>query len=154
LTDEEDCSVRTTEHLWPSNLLPDNSIYKSEVDINLRCFNHPNLSYDISRYYNGFRMLRPGHEELVGFSAIVGVPTDLVDAASLHATDFDDASARDAFYDKLLNDPRMQEVVDPSTMVGSGNGNLTPSCFRSVAGESTPSTAFPPRRIVTLAKAF
>jgi hypothetical protein len=155
LTDEEDCSVRTTEHLWPNNLLPDDSPYRSEVDINLRCFDHPEFSYDvISRYYKGFRALREGHESLVVFAAIAGIPTDLVDAAKLHATDFANDTARNQFYDDILNDSRMQERIDPSTAPGSGTGNLVPSCTRTVAGEATPTTAYPPRRIVQLAKAF
>jgi hypothetical protein len=39
-------------------------------------------------------------------------------------------------------------------MPGSGQGNLRPSCVRSVPGEPMPSTAFPPRRIVELAQMF
>ena len=49
----------------------------------------------------------------------------------------------------------MQEKVDLSTMPGSGQGNLTPSCVRPPPpGETMPSTAFPPRRIVELAQLF
>lgn len=154
VTDEEDCSVKSTEHLWPTQLLPDDSPYKSEVDINLRCFNHPELSYAIDRYYQGFRGLRPGNEQLVTFAAIVGVPTDTVDSTVLAKVDFSNDDARNRFYDNILADPRMQEQVDPSTSPGSGNGNLRPSCVRVVPGEAQPSTAFPPRRIVELAKRF
>jgi hypothetical protein len=154
VTDEEDCSVRTTEHLWPTALLPADSKYKPEVDINLRCFNHPELSYAIDRYYDGFRALRPGNEELVTFAAIVGVPADTVDSDALAHVDFSQKASRDRFYDGILADPRMQEQVDPSTNPGSGSGNLRPSCVRQVAGESEPSTAFPPRRIVELARRF
>jgi hypothetical protein len=154
VTDEEDCSVKSTEHLWPTALLPDDSPYKPEVDINLRCFDHPELSYALDRYYNGFRALRPGNEELVTFAAIVGVPTDTVDSAALARVDLSDQASRDRFYDGILVDPRMQEQIDPSTHPGSGSGNLRPSCVRQVAGESEPSTAFPPRRIVELARRF
>jgi hypothetical protein len=155
ISDEEDCSVRTTEHLWPNNLLPDDSPYKNEVDINLRCFDHPELSFSVAdRYYKGFRTLRQGNEDLVTFSAIVGVPTDLVDAHARESVDFSDEASRSAFYQKILDDPRMQQAVDPSTMPGSGNGNLKPSCSRAVSGEAEPSTAYPPRRFVQLAQMF
>jgi hypothetical protein len=42
-------------------------------------------------------------------------------------------------------------VVDNSNS-GSGKGNLKPSCSRSVDGEALPSNAFPPRRLVQLAR--
>lgn len=48
----------------------------------------------------------------------------------------------------------MQEEIDPATQPGTGTGNLKTSCSRIVAGEQEPSTAYPPRRIVSLAKAF
>jgi hypothetical protein len=48
----------------------------------------------------------------------------------------------------------MQEVVDLTSNPGSGNGELTPSCVRPAIGESEPAVAYPPRRIVELAKAF
>jgi hypothetical protein len=155
VTDEEDCSVRTTEHLWPTNLLPDDSPYKKEVDINLRCFNHPDLSFDVmNRYYKGFRGLRQGNEQLVVFAAITGVPVDLVNQSVLDKTDFSNADQRNEFYSNILNDPRMQNEIDPTTNPGSGNGNLKVSCSRPVPGETEPSTAYPPRRIVQLAQAF
>lgn len=154
VTDEEDCSVKSTEHLKPNNQLPSDSPYRTE-DINLRCYLHKEFLYDIQeRYLKGFRALRPGNEELVVFAAIAGVPTDLVDDNTLSQVDFSDDAQRDAFYNNILSDARMQEQIDPSTMPGSGTGNLTPSCVRMVPDESSLSTAFPPRRIVQLAQLF
>jgi hypothetical protein len=159
ITDEDDCSVKSTEHLKPNNQLPDDSPYRKE-DINLRCFYHKEFLYDVKeRYYTGFRKLRPGKEELVVFAAITGVPKELVSPEVLAKVDFASdepaaKAARAAFYDAILADPNMQETVDPATNPGSGQGNLRPSCVRSVAGETAPSTAFPPRRIVELAKLF
>jgi hypothetical protein len=157
LSDEEDCSVSSTDHLKPNNQLPESgpgSEYRLE-DINLRCHDHPEFLYDLkSRYLDGFRALRPGRQDLVVFSAIVGVPADLVSADVMANTNFDDDSAREAFYDKIMQDARMQDEVDPSTMPGSGQGNLKPSCLRVQRGETSPSTAYPPRRIVELARAF
>ena len=154
LTDEEDCSVKSTDHLKPNNQLPEDSPYRAE-DINLRCHNHPEFLYDIrDRYLKGFRALRPGREDLVVFSAIAGVPADLVSAEVMAETDLNDEGSREAFYKNILNDDRMKEVVDPASMPGSGQGNLVPSCVRQVEGENAPSTAYPPRRIVELARAF
>lgn len=154
VTDEEDCSVRTAEHLWPENILPAGSPYLKE-DINLRCFKHKEFLYDIkNRYYNGFRALRTGNEELVVFAAITGVPPDTVDAAALANVDFDNDDSRNRFYDQILADSRMIEQEDPASMPGTGMGNLKPSCVRAVPGETTLSTAYPPRRIVELAKMF
>jgi len=155
LTDEEDCSVKDTKHLRPNNQLEEGDPLRSE-DINLRCFLHKEFTYDVrDRYLKAFRSLRPGREDLVVFSAIAGVPADLVDSDVIGKTDFTDKSSREAFYDTIMNDPRMQEQVDPSTMPGTGQGNLTPSCVRPPPpGEEQPSTAYPPRRIVELARAF
>jgi hypothetical protein len=155
VSDEEDCSVKSTDHLKPNNQLPEDSPYRME-DINLRCFNHKEFMYDLQqRYVTGFQALRPGNEKLVVFAAIVGVPTDLVDESILSQVDFEDEAQRNAFYDAILSDQRMIEEVDPTTMPGSGSGNLRPSCVRPPPpGETTPSTAFPPRRIVELAKLF
>lgn len=155
VTDEEDCSVSKTDHLRPNNQLPEGDPLRAE-DINLRCYNHKEFLYDLKdRYLAGFRALRPGNENLVVFAAIVGVPPDLVDQNVLENVDFDDDAQREQFYANILNDSRMQEVVDPSTMPGTGQGNLTPSCVRPPPpGETAPSTAFPPRRIVELARLF
>ena len=156
LTDEEDCSVRSTDHLKPNNQLPEDSPYRMQ-DINLRCYYNKQSLFDVkSRYYDGLRKLRPGREELVLFAAITGVPVDLVGPDALAKVDFesDDPSSRDKFFDAVLNDARMQETLDPLTNPGSGQGNLKPSCSRMAPGEAQPSTAYPPRRIVELAKHF
>jgi len=154
VSDEEDCSVSDTKHLRPNNLLPEGDPLRAE-DINLRCFNHKEFLYPLrERYLDGFRALRPGNENLVVFAAIVGVPPNLVEPSVLEAVDFDDEASRNAFYDSILSDPLMKEEVDPASNPGSGQGNLKPSCARQVAGESIPSTAYPPRRIVELAQMF
>lgn len=154
VTDEEDCSVKDTEHLKPKGQLSPDSPYYHE-DINLRCSKHKQFLYDVEqRYYHGLRRLRPGNEHLVVFAAIAGVPPDLVTPAVLEQVDFREPAQSDAFYDRILADARMQEVVDPASNPGSGNGELTPSCLRPALGEAEPTVAFPPRRIVQLAKAF
>lgn len=154
VTDEEDCSVSNTDPLKPNNQLPLESPYR-EQDTNLRCYYNKQFQYSLDRYLTGLRKLRPGREDLVVFSAIAGVPADLVAREVLDGVDFSDSNSRNDFFADILNDPRMQEMVDPSTMPGSGQGNLKPSCIR-VGGtpDGTVSTAYPPRRLVELAQAF
>jgi hypothetical protein len=152
VTDEEDCSSRTTEHLLPQSQLKMDSPFYNQ-DINLRCHYNPDLLYDVEkRYLRGFRLLRQDNEQLVVFAAITGVPTDLVDLKN-NPIDFSDEAGRNAWYDNILNDDRMIEKIDQSTMPGTGTGNLQPSCVRTDTAGRT-SKAFPPRRIVQLAKLF
>ncbi len=156
VTDEEDCSVKETEHLKPRTQLNENSPFYTE-DINLRCFLHKEFLYDVKeRYYEGLRRLRPGNENLVVFAAIAGVPPDLVAPEVLAGTNFKVPAERDAFYNRILSDQRMQEMVDPASNpgMGTGNGDLRPSCVRPAVGEAEPAVAYPPRRIVELAQAF
>lgn len=156
VTDEEDCSVKDTSHLRPNNQLPQDSPFRME-DFNLRCFYHKEYLYDLEqRYYRGFRALRRGHEDKFVFAAIAGVPADLTQGDAITNVDFasDDPASRDAFYNAILSDERMSERVDPSSKPGSGSGDLVPSCVRAVPGEDSPTTAFPPRRLVELAKLF
>jgi hypothetical protein len=156
VSDEEDCSVRKTDHLKPNRLLPEGDPLRMQ-DINLRCFLNKEWLYPLrERYLEGFRALRPGNEKLVVFAAIVGVPPKLVEKDVLDLVDFDDEASRNAFYENILNDPAMIEEVDPATNPGDGRGqgNLKPSCSRTIEGDPVPSTAYPPRRIVELAQMF
>lgn len=155
VTDEDDCSVRSTEHLKPAAQLADDSPYLTQ-DINLRCFLNKEFLYDVEqRYYSGLRWLRPAALDRVMFAAIAGVPPDLVDAAALSEVDFDAAApdSRQAFYADILDDERMQETVDPDSMPGAGRGNLRASCTRQ-SDDQAAVPAYPPRRIVELAKLF
>ena len=142
VTDEDDCSLSSTEQ-WESASPSDPN------DVDPSCHAHKEWLHDLTRYYEGFRKLRPGREELVQFMALAGIPPDLVDQKRLAAVDFtlDDPSRRNAFYDAILNDPRMQEQPDPQT-----EGKLKPSCTRTSPQGSA--TAYPPRRIVELARLF
>jgi hypothetical protein len=150
VTDEEDCSVYSTDHLKPPELLDDSSPYKDQP-INLRCYYNKQFLYDVKeRYLKGFRLLRPGNEDLVVFAAIAGVPEYLVRKADL--PDFTDDVARDQWFDKILYSDEMQERVD--TSLQTEDQQVVPSCSRQIEGTSELSYAYPPRRIVELAKAF
>jgi hypothetical protein len=152
VTDEEDCSSSSTKHFTaPWNLGPSDPLMTQPLD--LRCYynevnNGGDELFKLQRYVTGFQALRAGNEDLVVFGAIAGVPPDLVDRAQFDKVDFADADMRDAFYSAILNDQRMQEVVDPDSMTMPTIGNLLPSC------NSDSGKAYPPRRIVQVAQEF
>jgi hypothetical protein len=164
VTDEEDCSSRETRHFTPDIFLdpgiPEDAALAMQ-DLNLRChFNQQNL-YKLTRYAptlegeplhpfpGAFRTLRAGAEQLVIFGLVAGVPSDLIDPN----LDLDDEAARNAYYDAMLEDPRMVETVD--TARPPGEGNLIPSCESDLDGDGTlESRAFPPRRLVDVARRF
>jgi hypothetical protein len=150
VTDEEDCSSKDTIHFIP-NPLPEDPL--AMQDLNLRCFYNAQNLYPLERYINGYKALRPGNENLVIFGAIVGVPENLVEPEDYAALDWSDDVARESFYENILNDPRMQEVEDPNRAPGQG-GNLQPSCQSFNADGTERTRAYPPRRIVQVARGF
>jgi hypothetical protein len=149
VTDEEDCSSKDTRHWTPPAFLDPNvpeSAALLQQGLNVRCFFNPQNLYVKERYINGLKALRPGNEQLVLFSAIVGVPPDAV--AEIPADYATSESARAAFYDVIMNHPRMQPTVDDQGTPEPSDDNLTPSC------QSSTGVAFPPRRIVEVAEGF
>ena len=146
VTDEEDCSSNDTAHLVPSF---------SQMGLNTRCYYEglapePNRLFDVSRYVSALRNLRPGYEQRVVFGAIVGVPTALVTEAALSAVDFSNSAERNAHYDAVLNHPLMQEAVDDRGNVDPADDTMVPSCTTT----SGSALAYPPRRIVEVARGF
>ena len=129
VTDEEDCSIQSGSEDIFNQMSP-----TFTGDLNLRCFLYKEAQWPVQRYIDGFKALRPGRESLIVFGAITGVPVDLIAAGTPN-------------YSGILADPRMIESVD--TMGGMGGARLTPSC--NVPGRGV---AFPPRRIVEVAKGF
>jgi hypothetical protein len=116
-------------------------------DLNLRCHFNPGNLYPLERYVKGFKALRPGAENLVIFGAIAGVPPDLVEPEDYADVEWTDKAQRDGFYSRILNDPRMQETVDPNRTPQQG-ANLVPSC------NTDRGRAYPPIRIVKVAQEF
>ncbi|MDH5673735.1 MAG: hypothetical protein OEZ06_16385 [Myxococcales bacterium] len=146
VTDEEDCSSHDTRHFSPDDLLPKDDPLRDQ-DLNVRCYHNKHNLYDVDRYVSGLQALRPSRQDLVLFGVIAGVPTDLVSPEALAEVDFKDEGARENHYATILADPRMQEVVVASTDPTVGD-NLAPSC-KSESGR-----AFPPRRLVEVARRF
>ena len=142
VTDEEDCSSFDTRHFTPDIFLDPSSELVMQ-GLNLRCHLNPDNLYPVSRYVDGLKRLREGNEDLVVFAVIAGVPTDLVDADARGDVDFSDPSARDAYYDGILADDRMQEVIEAGDPLLA---NLEPSC------QTDNGRAFPPRRLVEAAR--
>jgi hypothetical protein len=148
VSDEDDCSARDLG-LFVSTNDPANPL--SRQGINLRCFYNKQDLYALERYTLGLRGVRPNHEDTVRFAAIVGVPPDLVNADARAGVDFDDPASRDAYYDRILDDERMQEVpIDENV---PALARIMPSCSRIDRVEQTADAA-PPRRIVEVAKGF
>jgi hypothetical protein len=146
VTDEEDCSSRSMQHFADD----------ANGNLNTSCYREgqkqgENNLFSVERYIQAFKDLRPGQENLVIFAGIVGVPERLVTAQAMSAFDRKDRAQSDAFFDGLLNDSEMQERIDE---MGSPENplddNLVPSCSR---GMNT-NKAYPPRRIVQVAKGF
>jgi hypothetical protein len=109
---------------------------------------HPERLWELERYYHGYRALHGYTGARVLFAAIVGVPEALVDQAALAEVDWNDDAQREAHYQKILDAPAMTEVVDDRGTSEVADDNLRPSC------ESEFGKAYPPRRIVSLARMF
>lgn len=129
VTDEEDCSVDPAH----SDVFDQtSSVYTG--DLNLRCFNFPEVASPTQRYVDGFRALRPGDSGRLVFALIAGIPQALV------------ADPNTIDYDAILAAPEMQEIIRAD---GPGAGHqLSPSCT-APAGRGE---AFPPRRLVAVAR--
>jgi len=148
VTDEEDCSAQKTDHFR----VPMGSTDPLAMQGNqIRCFRNSQNLYPVTRYIDGFKKLRPGYEKLVVFAAIAGVPPELVDERARNGVDFTDQTSRDAYYDKILADRRMQESILGGRV--TQNAQMTPSCMRrDRSGQNA--VAYPPRRIVETVKGF
>jgi hypothetical protein len=131
VTDEEDCSIRNDNPMWVEIFNQASTVYTG--DLNLRCFLYKEPQWPVQRYIDGFKKLRRGRESLVVFGAITGVPVDLIGTGTPD-------------YTRILSDPRMIEMVDTTVM---GGGRLQTSCNVPMRG-----IAFPPRRIVEVARGF
>ena len=150
VTDEDDCSSADTHHFTPADQLPEGDPLAWQPD-GLRCFQNSHNLYEIERYVTGLRRLRPGREHLVMFTAIAGVPDDLVEPYDYERYEFSEPAGRDSFYDGILLDPRMQGLVLPGddTAEPPVAHSLAQSCRQPQLGD-----AYPPRRLVLTARSF
>jgi hypothetical protein len=147
LSDEDDGSTGDMELYLPPNQLPANTWVDPSThdDLNLRPLIGTNRDhlFSTSRYIDSFKALRSGNENLVVFAAITGVPLDLVDDKATASVDFTDQTQRDAFYDGILADQRMQNVPDNTPSPGK---MVVPACLTSFGH------GYPGRRYIEVAK--
>ncbi len=161
VADQPDCSAGANgnlDFLEHPNYAPPGI---GDQPASLRCYfdtvNDQGNKFPVERYINGFKALRPGYEQLVVFGAITGVPPDI------NVYDFDaDADAlisqteRDAYYQILFNDPRMQERIRADAqslelVCTVPNPLYDPNDPNS---EQFSTRAWPTRRIVEVAQGF
>ena len=151
VTDEEDCSVMDPTVLAPRNWLDPDDPFEAKLageGLNVRCALNEDKLFKTARYVDALKALRPGHEDLVVFAAIVGVPTETVNDAVLAGTDFKNDASRARFYQGILDHPKMQPMIDDLGTSDPDDDAIRPSC------DTLTGTAYPPRRIVEVAKGF
>lgn len=132
VTDEEDCSA------VDSTLFQEGPSARFGDDVQLRCTRHGAPSegalHAAQRYVDGLIGLRE-NPSLVVFSAIVGLPQDLIPARN-----------ETIDYTAILNDDRMQYVE-----TGNSGNFLRDSCTTLAADGSVRGSADPPRRVIETA---
>jgi hypothetical protein len=163
VSDEEDCSSRDTSHFKPMGQLMANDPNYG-VDLNVRCYANKDNLYEIGtevlgmdgrptypngRYLPAFKALREGSENLVVYAAIVGVPPELVSKDARAKVDFGNRMQRRAYYEGILGADAMQEVVVATPTPMDPNAKKLRTSCNTAAG-----TAYPPRRMVELAREF
>ncbi|MFI5307897.1 MAG: hypothetical protein ACHQ53_11115, partial [Polyangiales bacterium] len=157
LSDEDDCSSSNTLPFTPPQYLDPNDPVVME-GMNVRCHYNQMSLYPVERYVNGLKALRPGNENLVIFAAITGVPADLVGPDVLMKTDFANPSDHDRFYKNILNDPRMQEMINTQGTADPSDDKLTHSCVLDMKAAASNMGQFgaadPPIRLVQVASGF
>jgi hypothetical protein len=144
LTDEDDQSSKNTAYLSANDP-------SARQAVQVRPWMNAQNLYEVQRYIDGFKMLRPGSENLVVFAAITGVPTDLVDDRARANTDFTNDAQRNSYYDRIANDPRMRQTVLNNPFAG-GSG-FAPACTRTNSMRQMES-ATPARRILDVVRGF
>jgi len=151
VTDEDDCSSQNTGHFTPNAYLDPTNPEDARLltqGLNVRCHANPQNLFAIERYVAALRALRPGRENMVLFTAIVGVPPETVDANAVAEAGSGDASERAKFYEDILAHPMMQPVIETKGSPDPQDDTMRASCNTSTG------LAYPPRRIVEVARGF
>jgi hypothetical protein len=139
-TDEDDCSLSDPSILDPRNAEPGG--------LNTRCAMADDEAFEVERYVDGLRSLRDGDAPVL-FVVVGGIPPELVNAEAQGEIDFEDPSSVDAYYDNVLDAPAMQVAISDQGTIEGTDDDLVPSCT-DADGED----AYPPRRLVEVAKSF
>jgi len=134
VTDGDDCSSRDVSHFTPAEqLMPDDPL--ASIERNERCVRAADHLHPLSRYEREFGELKAGLLGRVFFGVIAGVPTDRAADVSSRLI----PAQREIGYRALLDDPRMQQVIDPATPLGARE-------YTKVCGQAVPA-----RRLAELA---
>lgn len=138
VTDEEDCSARDPSFF--------DSYGQSIARRNVLCqdADQEGKLFEVRRYVDGLRALRPNHPERVIFAAIVGLP-EALESMRL-ATDFDDDDGRKRYYDALAAGP------GPNAVEGPDGWEIQATCSGSAGGPNN--DAKPAPRLVEVARGF
>jgi hypothetical protein len=107
------------------------------------CVDEAGTLESVQHYVDGLKALRPGNENLVSFSVLTGVPPALVDDQARSRVDFSSDASRDAYYQRIFDDPAMNAVPDPMS-----TGHVLPAC------RSEHASAEPGRRLIEAVRAF
>ncbi|HEX7478896.1 MAG TPA: hypothetical protein VF331_13905, partial [Polyangiales bacterium] len=154
VSDHDDWSTRDTRIFTPDQYLsPSDPLYAEPLG--LRAFYNTDKLYGVDRYVTALRALRASHEDLAFFATISGTPADLVNDSAYKPVSWHDAASRNAFYQHILTDPRMIERVDPTVRAITPDPTIPLVTDRLIPSVITPDgTAYPPTRMVQVAKAF
>jgi hypothetical protein len=137
VTDKDDCSI--------SDKLAFGAAALSSTNLAQTCSAREDTLFPIQRYVDAIQRLPAEVKNHLNVAIVAGVPRDLVNDEARSTFDIYNASQRDAYYQKILDDPRMQ----PQAVVAAGSiTGIEPSCTSANA------SATPPRRLVELARSL
>lgn len=142
ITDEDDCSTRDYSIFDPR------SATNQAQGLNLACRNHADRLFDVQRYADALRSLRPDNDNVI-FAAIGGLPVELIDDEFRANYDLTTDEGATAYYDAILGDERMTA----HTFGSAPNLWISPVCV-GPGPMNEPLDAGPSRRLVEAAKAF
>ena len=101
----------------------------------------------------GLKALRGDEDDPIIFVALSGVPEELASAQA--DVDLGDADAVAEYYDAVLDADAMQIAIDDKgTPLVTDDDGIVASCEKPAGPNSDPNRAYPPRRLVQVAKAF
>lgn len=147
VSDEDDCSASDQTLFDPF------ALSEAGKGINTLCATSPDRLFDIDRYVQGLKNLRLAENDPIVFVALSGVPPELAEAQG--DVDLSDAQAVADYYDEVLDAPEMQIAIDDRGSEVPDDDLVVTSCERTPsAGQDYGARAFPPRRLVEVAKAF
>jgi hypothetical protein len=144
VSDEDDCSTSDYAIFDPQ------SESNRTSGLNLACHNNQARLFDAERYVDTLKTLRPNNDNVI-FGVIAGIPAELTkDDEFRRNHDLRTDKGATAYFNAVLADERMTDRVDD----GGPTPFLAPACTTYWPDDMTRLDAFPPRRLVEVAKGF